>query len=86
MNNTSSPSSTTSPLTSVEDSPLLNLLSTPMHEMSEEELRCHIQNLREVSSNSATLKRQISAKPEKTTSEREPSQSQVDKLASKYSF
>lgn len=45
------------------DAPLLNLLGKGMMEMSEEELRNHIQHLREVSSSSTSLKKLISDKP-----------------------
>ena len=42
-----------------EDAPLLNLLNRPLSDMSTEELRVHVQQLREVSSNVVTLKKSI---------------------------
>jgi uncharacterized protein YaaW (UPF0174 family) len=52
MNDTSSNSS-------YEDAPLLNLLNQPLSAMSTEELRAHVQDLREVSSNVVTLKKSL---------------------------
>ena len=49
----------TSSNSSFEDAPLLNLLNRPLSEMSTEELRVHVQQLREVSSNTVTLKRSL---------------------------
>lgn len=76
MNNTSSESS-------FEDAPLLNLLNKPLQDMTTEELREHVQQLREVSSSSQSLKKMLSnekseAKPKAVKEQ------QVKALASKY--
>lgn len=64
---------TSAPL-SYEDAPLLNLLSRSLSEMSTDELRSHVQELREVSSSSVTLRKKINmdkaeAKPTKKADE-----------------
>ena len=62
---TPQPTNATSSNSFYEDAPLLNLLNRPLTDMSTEELRVHVQNLREVSSNVVTLKKSITKeKPE----------------------
>ena len=74
----------TSSTSSFEDAPLLNLLSRPLSEMSIEELRAHVQELREVSSSPVTLKKKIS--DEKQTEKKSSIKPAADakKMLSKY--
>ena len=45
--------------TSSDDAPLLSLIETPLHEMTEDDLRAHTQQLREISSSGVTLRTKI---------------------------
>lgn len=76
---------TNSPESSQDDAPLLQLLDKPMHEMSPEELRERVTQLREITSSPITFKKSLTNKKaeEKAARTTEPKASGAE-LASKY--
>jgi hypothetical protein len=70
---------------SLEDAPLLQLLDKQMHEMSPEELRERVTQLREITSSPITLKKSLTNKKteEKSARSATPKASAAD-LTSKY--
>jgi len=76
---------TPSPESSLEDAPLLQLLDKPMHEMSPEELRERVTQLREITSSPITLKKSLTNKKaeEKASRSTTPKESAAS-LTNKY--
>ena len=70
---------------SLEDAPLLQLLDTPMHEMTPEKLRERVTQLRDITSSPITLKKSLTNKKaeEKASRSTAPKESAAA-LASKY--
>ena len=75
---------TTSSHSSDSDAPLLNLLSQPLTNMTMEELRSHVQELREVSSSSIALKKKISNDLQANKPTKAKVEVDAKKLLSKY--
>ena len=61
-----------------EDAPLLSLIETPIHEMTDDELREHTKKLRELSSSSTTIRTQVKAEVKKKTTAKKKSTKKVD--------